>query len=208
MLLVGPFHASMRPSQSIPQAPRNSSDAPAVQLSMRNPNARAHTHTPKGQTTVALLSLSTSRDPWSENDTLGQEKETPSNQHNHDGTNPFCLVVFIVFGLTTVQSAISLSSSGHKLNTEFLLSLGFPPQPCGRRASCVPKVPEEPTSLWLAHLRPPMPYTTTHLGKGTAPAPSKAHAVCVARLKLRGNTSNSVQSPGLRLWQTHQEQRQ
>ena len=54
-------------------------------------------------------------------------KEMPSEQHNHAATNPFRLVVFIDFGLTTVQSAISLSSAGHKLPTEFPLGLGFPP---------------------------------------------------------------------------------
>ena len=63
-------------------------------------------------------------------------------------------------------------------------------------------------ALAFADLRHSMPYTTTHLGKGTAPAPSKARAVCAARLKLLGNTSNTVQSAGLRLWLTRQEQRQ
>ena len=134
-------------------------------------------------------------------------KETPSEQHkarHAETTNPCRLGVFLVFGLTTIQSAISLSSAGHRLNTEFPLGLGFPPWPCVR-ASCVPIFPEEPTSLWLAHLRHSMPYITSHLGNGTAPAPSKARAVCVARLKLLGNTSNTVQSASLRLWQTHQD---
>ena len=137
-------------------------------------------------------------------------KETPSEQHkarHAETTNPCRLDVFLVFGLTTIQSAISLSSSGHKLNT-VPLGLGFPPWPCVRPASSVPRFPEEPTSLWLEDLRRSMPYITSHLGNCTAPAPSKARAVCVAGLKLRGNTSNSVQSAGLRFWQPHQEQRQ
>ena len=50
------------------------------------------------------------------------------------------------------------------------------------------------SSLWHADLRPSMPYITSHLGEGTARAPSKARAVCVARLRLLGNTSNTVQS--------------
>ena len=53
-----------------------------------------------------------------------------------------------------------------------------------------------------------MPYITSHLGNCTAPAPRKARAVCVVRLTLLGKTSNTVPSSGLRLWQTHQEQRQ
>ena len=35
-----------------------------------------------------------------------------------------------------------------------------------------------------------MPYITSQLGEGTAPAPSKARTVCVARLKLLGDTSS------------------
>ena len=50
-----------------------------------------------------------------------------------------------------------------------------------------------------------MPYITSYLGNGTAQAPKKTRAVCVARLKLLGNTSNTVQSAGLRLWQQQQE---
>ena len=144
-------------------------------------------------------------------DTRAGAKETPSEQHKErhaETTNPFRLDVFMVFGLTTAQSAISLSSSGHTLNTEFPVGLGFPPWPCVRPASSVPIFPEEPTSLWLADLRRSMPNITSHLGNCTGPAPSKARAVCVARLKLRGNTSNSVQGAGLRLWLTHQEERQ
>ena len=156
MLLAGPFHASMRPSQSIPQAPRNWSDAPAEQLSMRNPNTRRKDK----QTSPYLRLHEVAEAPAQKMNTLGQERRKRRQNSTRNATPkrqvyPFRLDVFTVFGLTTVQSAISLSSSGHKLNTEFLLSLGFPPQPCGRRASCVPKVPEEPTSLWLAHLRPP-----------------------------------------------------
>ena len=190
----------MRPSQSIPQAPRNSPDAPVEQLSMRNLNTRR-----KDKQTSSSRDC---RGPCSENEhTRAGAKETPSEQHKErhaETTNPFRLYVFTVFGLTTA----SLSSSGHELNTEFPLGLGFPPWPCVRRESCVPIFPQEPTSLWLAHLRHSMPYITSHLENGTAPAPSKARAVCVARLKLRGNTSNSVQGAGLRLWQTHQDERQ
>ena len=193
----------MRPSQSIPQAPRNSPDAPAEQLSMRNLNTRR-----KDKQTSSSRGC---RGPCSENEhTRAGAKETPSEQHKErhaETTNPFRLDLFTVFGLTTAQSAISLSSSGHTLNTEFSLGLGFPPWPCVRPASSVPIFPEEPTSRWLAHLRHSMPYITSHLGNCTAPAPSKARAVCVARLKLLGNTSNTVQSAGPRLWPTRQEQR-
>ena len=50
-------------------------------------------------------------------DTRAGAKEIQSEQHKErhaETTNPFRLVVFIALGLTTVQSAISLSSSGHK----------------------------------------------------------------------------------------------
>ena len=63
-------------------------------------------------------------------------------------------------------------------------------------------------ALAFADLRHSMPYITSHLGNCTAPAPRKARAVCVVRLTLLGKTSNTVPSGGLRLWQTHQEQRQ
>ena len=38
------------------------------------------------------------------------------------------------------------------------------------------------SSLWYADLRHSMPHIKSHLGEGTAPAPSKARAVCVTRL--------------------------
>ena len=167
---------------------------------MRNPN----TLRKDKQTSPYLRLHEVAEAPAQKMNTLGQERRKRHKERHAETTNPFRLDVFTVFGLTTA----SLSSSGHKLNTEFPLGLGFPPQPCVQRASCVPKFPEEPTSLWLADLRHSMPYTTTHLGKGTAPAPSKARAVCVACLKLLGNTSDTVQSAGLRLWLTRQEQRQ
>ena len=47
---------------------------------------RTHTHTPKGQTALALLSLSTSRDPWSENDTLGQERRKRHQNSTRNAT--------------------------------------------------------------------------------------------------------------------------
>ena len=190
----------MKPSQSIPQAPRNSPDAPVEQLSMRNLNTRR-----KDKQTSSSRDC---RGPCSENEhTRAGAKETPSEQHKErhaETTNPFRLDVFTVLGLTTA----SLSSSGHTLNTEFPLGLGFPPWPCVRPASSVPIFPEEPTSRWLADLRRSMPYITSHLGNCTAPAPSKARAVCAARLRLLGKPSNTVQSTGLRLWQRHPEQRQ
>ena len=63
--LAGPFHESTRPSQSIPQAPRNSSDAAAEQREMRaRTHTHTHTHTPKGH--LALFSLSRGSKGWSE----------------------------------------------------------------------------------------------------------------------------------------------
>ena len=193
--------------------PRNSSDAPAEQLSMRNPNARAHTHThkhtPKGQTTLALFSLSSSRGSWSENDTLGQERR---KRHQNSTTTPRQTL----FALSSSLPSASPRSKGPSASAlqDISLTLNF-------SRSWLPTLALRATrklrahipggtdlALACAHLRHSLPYITTHLEKGTAPAPSKARAVCVACLKPLGNTSDTVQSAGLGLWLTHQEQRQ
>ena len=164
---------------------------------MRNASAHTHTHTPRKDISPCFHCHEVPKGP------VHRSEGNASEQHNHAPTNPFRLLVFIAFGLTTDKSAISLSSAGHKLNT-VPLGLGFPPWPCVRPASSVPRFPEEPTSLWLEDLRRSMPYITSHLGNCTAPAPRKARAVCVVRLTLLGKTSNTVPSGGLRLWQTRQ----
>ena len=67
-------------------------------------------------------------------------KEMPSEQHkarHAETTNPCRLDVFLVFGLATIQSAISLSSSGHKLEQNFVrVSASRLSPACNEQVAC------------------------------------------------------------------------
>ena len=88
---------------------------------MRNASARTHTHThththtQSERTNHSRLAFAVTRfrRPMVRN---GQERKK-RHQNCTTTTNPFRLVVFIAFG---VKSAISLSSSEHKLEQNFL----------------------------------------------------------------------------------------
>ena len=186
------------------------------QLSMRNPNARALTHTwtvhQKDKPLYALFSLSSSRGSWSENDTLGQERRKRHQNSTRHATPKRQTLVALASSLSSASPPSKVPSASALQDISLTLNFSrsrLPTLALRATRKLRAHIPGgTDLALACAHLRHSMPYITSHLGKGTAPAPSKARAVCVACLKLLGNTSDTVQSAGLRLWLTRQEQRQ
>ena len=183
-----------------------------------------HTHTPKGHVALLTLSSSQgSRGlSWSENDTLGQERRKRHQNSTRNATSPRCKVPSAsalqdIIDISLTQNSLSVSASrlSPACDEQVVCPYSWRNRPrCGLRIFGTPCRTSHPTSetarpplqaklapsallassLWHADLRHSMPHITSHLGKGTARAPSKARAVCVARLRLLGNTSNTVQS--------------
>ena len=162
-------------------------------------HTHTHTHTPKGH--LALFSLSRgSKGPWS---------ETGRSEGNAIRTAQPRQTLFAFSSSLPSASKVPSASALQDISLNRISSGSQLPASALRATSKLRAQIPGGTDLALACASSAsMPYTTTHLGKGTAPAPSKARAVCAACLKLLGNTSNTVQSAGLRLWPTRQEQRQ